>query len=176
MSWLSSIFAGSNPTLSGDINQSGQAAGFGTSVGEGDIGNASSFYNTLLSGNQAQQAKLLAPQIQNIQQQGQQQLDTQGQLGTRSGGQNASAQNNIDTQRANVSNMVSGLTNSAASGLAGLGTSTLGQGLQANAQQAGESQDQMQNFQNSILGGVASGLVGNLGTSLSEQGGGFLGF
>lgn len=176
MSWLGSIFGGSNPTLSGDIGQSGQAAGFGTSVGEGDIGAASSFYNTLLGGNQAQEAQLLAPQIQNIQQQGQQQIDKAAQFGNRSGGTNAAAQNNIDTQRADVSNMISGLTGSAASGLAGLGTSTLGLGLQANQQQADQSQNQLQNWQQSILGGVAAGGVGNLGTGLSELGSGLFGF
>lgn len=176
MGWLSAIFGGSNPTLSGDIGQSGQIAGFGTGVGEGDIGAASGFYNDLLGGNSATEAKLLAPQIQTMQQQGQQQLDTASQFGNRSGGTNAAAQQNQDTTRGNIDNMISQLTGQGAAGLANLGTSSLGLGLSANQQQADQSQLQMQNWQNSILGGVAAGGVGNLGTGLSEMGSGLFGY
>ena len=176
MGWLGSILAGSNGTLGGDVNQSGQIAGFGQSLGEGDLQNASGFYNDILSGNSAKQAAVLAPEISNIQKQGQQQIATAGQFGNRSGGTNASAQNNIDTQRGQVSNMVSGLMGNAASGLSSIGSSALNTGLSANAQQAQQSQEQMQNFQNSILGGDLSGLSGNLGTGLSEMGKGLVGF
>ena len=176
MGWLGSILAGSNGTLGGDIHQSGQIAGFGQSLGEGDLQNASGFYNDILSGNSAKQAAVLAPEISNIQKQGQQQIATAGQFGNRSGGTNASAQNNIDTQRGQVSNMVSGLMGNAASGLSSIGSSALNTGLSANAQQAQQSQEQMQNFQNSILGGDISGLSGNLGTGLSEMGKGLVGF
>ena len=176
MGWLGSILSGSNPTLGGDINQSGQIAGFGQSLGEGNLQNASGFYNDILSGNSAKQAAVLAPEIANIQKQGQQQIATAGQFGNRSGGTNAAAQNNIDTQRGQVSNMVSGLMGNAASGLANIGQGSLNTGLQANDQQAQQSQQQMQNWQNSILGGDLSGLSGNLGTGLSEMGKGLVGF
>lgn len=163
-SFLAGLFGGQNSTLNGDINATGQIAGFGTSVGEGDIQGASGFYNSLLSGNQSEEAKLLAPQIQNIQKQGQQQLDTAAQFGNRSGGTNAAGQNNIDTQRANVSNMISGLTSGAASGLSSLGTSSLGIGLSADEQQAQESQERLQNNNNSLLGKNIGGAI-NYGES-----------
>jgi hypothetical protein len=152
MSFLGGIFAGSNPTLNGDIGNAGNIMGFGTSVGEGDISAASGFEEGLLSGNGAEEAKLLAPEISNVQKQGQQQINTAAQFGDRSGGTNASAQNNIDTQRANVNNMVSQLTGGAATTLGNLGTSTLNTGLNANQIQANESQEQLENEQNSVLG------------------------
>jgi hypothetical protein len=167
MSFLGGIFTGSDPTLSGDIGTSGNIAGFGTTTGEGDIGAASGFDESLLSGNQGEESKLLAPEISNIQKQGQQQIQTAGEFGDRSGGTNASAQSNIDTQRSNVNNLISQLTGGAASQLGQLGTSSLGLGLNANQQQASESEQQLQNEQNSILGGLitsgvdtGAGLVG----------------
>lgn len=153
-SFLGALFGGANPTLGGDINNAGNIENFGQSVGEGDTRAASGFYNTLLGGDPAAEVKLLAPQIQTMQQQGQQQLQTAGQFGNRSGGQNAAAQQNADTTRSNVDNMISQLTGQAAGGLANIGSSALNTGLQANQQQAGLSQQQMQNFQNSILGGA----------------------
>ena len=160
-SFLSSIIAGANPTLGGDINQSGQIAGFGQSLGEGDLQNASGFYNDILSGNSAKQAAVLAPEISNIQKQGQQQIATAGQFGNRSGGTNASAQNNIDTQRGQVSDMIAKLTGERRFGLSSIGSNALNTGLSANAQQADQSQQQMQNFQNSILGKGISDFAGN---------------
>jgi hypothetical protein len=160
MSFLGGILTGSNPTLGGDVGNAGNIMGFGTATGEGDISAASGFDQSLLSGNQAQEAQLLAPQISNIQKQGQQQIQTAGEFGNRSGGTNASAQNNIDTQRSNVNNLVSQLTSGAASNLGSLGTSTLGQGIQANTLQAGESQMQLENEQNSLLGNSISGASG----------------
>ena len=164
MSWLSSLFTGSNPTLSGDKNNAGQIEGFATGVGEGDISADSAFQNAILGGNQADIAKLLAPQIQTMQKQGQQQLATTSQFGNRSGGTNASNQQNLDTTRANIDNGITSLTGQAATNLGNLGTSTLNTGLQANEQQAQLSQEQMQNFINSILGQATSGAV-NYGES-----------
>lgn len=151
-SFLSGIFAGSNPTLEGDTNNAGNVMNFGTSVGEGDITNASGFYNDLLAGDPAKTAKLLAPQIGNITGQGQQAKDTIAQFGNRSGGNNSKAQTIDDTTRANIDNMVSTLTGQAAAGDASLGTSTLGIGLSANQLQEQESQQKLQNEKDSLLG------------------------
>lgn len=156
-SFLNGIFGGANPTLGGDINQSGQIAGFGTGVGEGDISAASTFDQDLLNGNSATEAKLLAPQIKTMQQQGQQKLNTTAQFGDRSGGVNASNQTTMDSTRSNVDDMISKLTGDAATNLGSLGTSTLSTGLQANQAQASESETQLQNFINSILGQGISG-------------------
>lgn len=157
MSFLGGIFTGSNPTLTGDEGQAGQIAGFGTSQGEGDIGAASAFDQNLLNGNSAEDAKLLAPEISNITGQTQQQANTIGQFGGRSGGNNSEVQAAGDKARASVNDMVSQLTGGAASQLGSLGTSTLGLGLNANEQQAQESQQQLENEKNSLLGNAITG-------------------
>ena len=163
MSWLGGIFTGASPGTTAAEGTASGIAGFGTGVGEGDINAASGFYNTLLSGNQSEEAKLLAPEIQNIQQQGQQAADTTAQFADRSGGTNAANQQNMDKQRATVNNLIAQLTGNAASGLASLGTTTLGEGLTANAQQADTAEQLLKNQQDSLLGnifGTAGGAVG----------------
>ena len=150
--FLSSIFTGSSPTLNGDIGNAGNIMGFGTARGEGDIGAASDFYRTLLGGNSAAEAKLLAPQIKTMQDQAQQKIDTANQFGDRSGGTNAGNQMTLDNARGNIDNMISQLTGGAAGGLANLGTSTLGLGLRANEIQSQEAQQKLENERNSIFG------------------------
>jgi hypothetical protein len=160
MSFWSSMFGGSNPTLNSGINQAGQVAGFGTSQGEGLLSSAGNFFQTLLGGNPAQTAKLLAPQIQANSQQAQQAKQTMAQFGSRSGGTNASAQTIDDKTRANISNMVSNLTGQAASGAASTGSNLLNTGIEALNQQVSFSQDQMQNWANSIFGQAMSSGAG----------------
>jgi hypothetical protein len=134
-SFLSGIFTGASPTLTSDENQADQVAGFGTSVGEGDISAASGFDNELLSGNQADISKLLAPQISGITGQAQQDKNALAQFGNRSGGNNAKAQTIDDKTRGSINDMISKLTATGASGDASQGTSTLGLGLNANQTQ-----------------------------------------
>lgn len=155
--FLSGIFTGSSPTLTSDENQAGGVAGFGISQGEGDISNASGFYNDLLSGNQSTIAKLLAPQIGDITGQAQQQKNTLAQFGNRSGGTNSQAQTIDDKTRSNINDMISKLTAAGASGDASLGTSTLGLGLNANQVQEQDSQQKLKNQQDSLLGGLITG-------------------
>lgn len=156
--FLSSLFGGSNPTLNSAIPQFGSISQFGVNKGEGDINAASGFWNSILSGDPAKIGQVLGPQIQAIEGQGQQQKQTLGQFGNRSGGNNAKAQTIGDTTRSEVNNMVSNLTGSAASNLGSMGQNLLGQGTAALGQQVQASQLQMQNWQNSILGGLAGGL------------------
>jgi len=163
-SFLSGIFDGANPILGNDMKNAGNVMNFGTSVGEGDVGNASSFENDILGGDPAKIAKLLAPQIKTMQQQGQQQLATTSQFGDRSGGTNASNKKTMDTTRSNIDDMISKLTGGAASNLANIGTTEQGLGLSANELQEKEAQQQLENFQNSILGGaITSGTNDLLG-------------
>lgn len=162
MSFLGGIFTGSNPTLDNSINTSTGISGFGTAVGEGDISAASGFDEALLSGDQAKEAKLLAPQISNIQKQGQQQIQTAAEFGNRSGGTNAAAQTNIDSQRANVNDMISKLTGQAATNLGNLGESTLGLGLSADQLAAQQAEQKQKEQQDSLLGGIIDRGVGDL--------------
>lgn len=152
MSFFGSLFGGQNKTLSSDINQTGAAAGYATGLGEKNLSAASSFWNNILSGNQSDIAKSLAPQIGTIQQQKEQQLKSTGEFGNRSGGTNAANQMAGDTARAQINSMVSSLLGSSAGNLASTGSNLLSTGISAIGQQAQLSQVQLKNWENSILG------------------------
>ena len=182
--FASSLFGGSNSTLSGDMASTGNIGNFSSAMGQGNITNSSNFFNSLLSGNSKDQAKVLAPQIKTMQDQGQQQLNTTSQFGNRSGGTNASNQKNMDTTRGNISSSISSLTGGAANSLMSSGQSLLGTSLNASQQQANMSETQMDNWKSSILGSGISqassaaitGGVGGLGTFASTLGNGNFGW
>ena len=162
MSFLGGIFSGSSPTETGDENAAGGVMGFGTAVGEGDVGTASSFDQDLLDGNPAQTAKLLAPQIADITGQGTQQKATLSQFGNRSGGNNSEAQTIDDTTRGNIQKMISNLTSGAAATLVRSARRSRGLGLQANQIQDEEAQQRLQDQQNSLFGNRDSEPQGGL--------------
>ncbi len=180
MGFFGSLFGGSNPTLSKDINQFGQIGGFATGLGEKNLSQASNFYSSLLSGDPSKQAQALAPEISGIQQSAQQARNVGAQFGNRSGGTNAQMQMAGDQSRAQINEMISGLLGTSASGLGSMGSNLLSQGQQAYQSQVEASQQQMQNWSNSILGrGITSGVsaaesfgLGAAGGSLSGTGAG----
>src|SRR5208337_3454195 len=107
-------------------------------------------------------AKVLGPEIAGQQQQTQQAKNAASQFGARSGGTAASMQMAGDVSRANINNQISSLLGGAAGSLGSMGGSLLGQGMQQRA-----SQQQMQNWQNSIFGGAigqAAGAASTFGT------------
>jgi len=158
MSFWSSLFGGSNPTLSKDIGQFGQIGSFATGLGEKNLSQSSNFMSSILSGDQSKIGGVLGPDISSIKGQGMQSKLGTSQFSNRGGGSNATMQAADDTSRASVNKMISSLLGSSASGLASSGSSLLGQGMQAYGQQAQLSQEQMQNWSNSILGrGITSG-------------------
>jgi hypothetical protein len=180
MSFWSSLFGGSNPTLSKDIGQFGQIGGFATGLGEKNLSQSSNFMSSILSGDQSKIGGVLGPEISNIKGQGQSAKMGASQFNNRGGGTNATMQSADDTSRASINKMISSLLGNSASGLASSGSSLLGQGMQAYGQQAQLSQEQMSNWSNSILGkGITSGIssaesfgLGAAGGSLSGTGAG----
>lgn len=160
MGFFSSLFGGSNPTLSSAIGTTGQTAGFSTGLGEKNIGQSSKFFSDILSGNPTKQAKALAPEISAIQGQTQQQLKSMAQFHNRSGGTNAAAQTAGDTARATFNNMVAKLLGTSAANLSSTGTNLLNTGLSATGLQSDLSQQQMKNWQQSLFGGALTGAVG----------------
>lgn len=160
MGWLGALFGGQNSTLNQDIGATGSAAGFASTQGQSDTAAASSFYKTLLSGDQGAIGKLLAPQINSTQKQGQQKKQTLSQFGNRSGGTNASVQGIGDSTTGSINDMISSLTGSAASGLGSMGQNLLSTGIAGYGQQAALSQSRMSNWQNSLLGQGISGAAG----------------
>ena len=158
MSFWGSLFGGSNPTLNKDMAQFGQIGGFATGLGESDTSQASNFYSSLLSGDQSKQAKVLGPEINAIKSRGQQEKNQAAQFGNRSGGTNAQMQMIGDQGNAQINDMISKLLGSSAGALGSMGGSLLGQGQSALSAQLGASQQQMENWSNSILGmGVTQG-------------------
>src|SRR5208283_4834807 len=156
MSFFSSLFGGSNAAIDNATANAGQIMNFGTNLGEKNLTTGSNFYNDVLSGDPTKIGAILGPELSGIQQQGQQQIQTAGEFGNRSGGTNAGAQTNIDTQRANVEKLISQLTGQAASGVTGIGESALGTATTANALQANEGEMQLKNILNSLFGKLTS--------------------
>lgn len=158
MSFLGSLFGGSNPTLNKQIGDMTSLAGSATSTGLGDLNTASSYFRDILNGGGKQ---VLAPQIASIQKQGGQQRSTMAQFGNRGGGTNAEAQTIGDRTAGGVNDLIANLTSSAASGVTGVGSTLLGAGIDASRAAVSFSQQQMENWMRSILGksitnGVAS--------------------
>ncbi len=151
-SWLSSIFGGSNPTLAKDMDQEGKLAGYSTGIGEGDTTAASDYYRDILSGDPSKEAQAIAPEMAAATTGAQQQKQTIGQFETRSGGTAGTAEAIDDKTRGDLLKLLGGLKSGAASGAAQLGTANLGMADTNLQAQEKMSQDQMQNWANSILG------------------------
>lgn len=170
-SFLSSIFTGSDPTINKDKGELGDLGEFSSNVGQNDTTAASGYYNGILSGDPSEVAKTLAPEISANQQQAQQQKETIGQFGSRSGGNTATG-NAADTQsRANIVNLIGSERDKAASGLANLGTSNLGMATNDTVDQAKIAQQEHENMMKSIFGeGISSGVGSLEGAGLTSLG------
>lgn len=169
MGFMSSLFGGQNPTLNAGIKQAGQTSQWADTTGKGLTTAAGNLYSGLLGGDPKAMSKLLAPQIGTMQKEGQQQKQTMSQFGNRSGGTNAAAQNIDDKTRAAVGTMISNLTAQGAAGAAGMGQSLVDTGLTALGQQTQMSQQQMENWSNSLLG---AGITKGVGAAMSFLPGG----
>jgi len=147
-----SLFGGSNTTLNKNINQFGQDAGVAQTQGQGDTTAASKFYQDILSGDPTAQATAIAPETKAAQDQAQQEKATLGQFGNRGGGTAATTAGIGDQVRAHLISLLGGLKTGAASGAASLGTQEQGLSLEGKQAQDAASQQQMENWMNSILG------------------------
>ncbi len=117
---------------SGEGKQAGELgalAGFATSTGEGDIGLASNFWKSILSGDPAAISRVLGPQISGINKRGQESKKTTAEFGNRGGGTNAAMQMTDDNTRSSVDSLISGYTGEAAGVLGSLGSNLLSTGL-----------------------------------------------
>lgn len=159
MSFWGSLFGGSNPTLNSTMNQTGSIAGYSSNLGQLNTNAGSNFFSSLLSGDSSKIAQTLAPEISQMQKGGQQQKNAIAQFGNRSGGSNSAAQSIDSGNRASLTNLIGSLQSGAASNLLNSGQGLLGTSLGALQQEAGMSQQQMENWSNSILGlGLTTGI------------------
>lgn len=160
--FLSSILTGSNPTLSGAIGKAGDISTFGTNTGQGAITDANKYYQGILSGDPSKIAQTIAPEIQAGADQTQQEKQSLAQFGTRSGGTAAASAGADAANRSNIISLIGRLQQGAAAGETGIGENQTGQGLAANGQQAQLSQQQLQDYMNSILGTGLGDVTGGL--------------
>jgi hypothetical protein len=159
--YFSSLFAGQSPTLNAGIRQAGDISQFTTGQGKNLTSQAGSFFSDLMSGDPAKTARLLAPQIGEMREQGNQQKKTMAEFGTRSGGTASRGQSIDDKTRANIGSMISNLTGQAVSGGASMGQNLIDTGMKALGQQVDMSQQQLENWSNSIFGSaLSSGISG----------------
>jgi hypothetical protein len=164
MGFFGSLFGGSNSTLNKNIPAFQSEAGFGTGVGNTDVTNASKWYNDILSGDPTKMAEAVAPETSAIQGEAQQAKNQTAQFSPRSGG-TAAAMAGLDANtRAQIIKLLGGLQSGAAGGAASLGTTEQGIGLQSREAADKASQQQMQNWQDSILG---KGITGAAATAES---------
>jgi hypothetical protein len=160
LSFWSSLFGGSSPTLTSAIGQAGKTSAFTSNLGQNLTGQAGNYYSSLLSGDPKATAKLLAPQIGTLTKQGQQAKKTMAEFSDRSGGMASKGQTVDDTTRASISDMINTLTGNAAGAAATMGGNLIDTGLKSLGMQVDMSQQQMQNWEQSILGkGITSGIA-----------------
>lgn len=145
-------------------------SGYGTSSGENDINQGSSFWSGILSGDPTKIAQTIAPQAKIIRGQAQQQKNQLAQFGTRSGGTGGAAQQIDSNATGSIDNLINSLIPQAATSLTGLGTNLLGLSTQASstvgsqAEQAREFDQQEQDKESSGIGSILSGGLGNIGS------------
>lgn len=169
MSFLGSLFGGSNPTLNKNINQFGQEAGFAQGVGQKGVTDASKWYSDVLSGDPSKMAEAVAPETAALQGQAQQKKNQLAQFGPRSGGTEAAVAGMDADTRAQIIKLLGGLQSGTAGAEANLGTAEQGMALNAQQMQDEAAMQQQELESNSILGGmlgglgkVAGGALGNL--------------
>lgn len=169
-SFFGGILGGQNSTLNSTIGKAGDISTFGTNTGQGAITDANQYYQNILSGDPSKIAESIAPEIQAGQQQTQQAKQGLAQFGTRSGGTAAASAGADAANRGNIISLIGKLQQGAASGETGIGENQTALGLNANMQQAQMSQQQLQNYINSILGksistGVSAAETAGLGAA-----------
>ncbi len=150
--FFSSIYGGSNPTLKTSIGKAGDISNFGTATGQGALTDANQYYQNILSNDPSKIAESIAPEISAGAQGTQQEKQQLAQFGTRSGGTAAASAGADAANRTNIMNLIAKLKGQAAGAETGIGENQTQQGLAANGQAGQLSQEQLQNFMNSILG------------------------
>lgn len=153
------IGQGPNKGETGEAGDTGALASFATSTGEGDIGAASGFWKSILSGDPSKIAQVLGPEISGINKQNQQQKKTAGEFGNRSGGTNAVMQASDEKTRGAYNAGVSSLMSGAAGSLGSLGSGLLNTGLSGHEAAFGDQKtihDEMLAKYNDIFKSITS--------------------
>ena len=171
MGFFSSLFGGSSPELNSLINQYGQTGTSQVGQGQKNENTASSFWNSILSGDSSTTSKALAPQISGAKTRANQDIKTSSLFGSRSGGTAAHNEALKDALHSDITNLIGSLTGSSASSLASLGSTQMSTGLGALGMEQGAVQQRIQNWSDSILGkGITSGVASAESAGLGAAG------
>jgi len=152
VSFFGSIFGGSNSSLNSLIPKYGAIGSNQTNTGSSYENTAGSFWSDILSGNSSKINQALAPEISADKVATQQDQKTRAMTGGRSGGTAAANASSADKVHSDITNLIGSLTNSSANSLASLGTNMVSTGLSSYGMQQQASQEQMENWKNSLLG------------------------
>jgi hypothetical protein len=152
MGFWGSLFGGSNSTLSGQLPKLGNIADTQSGQGQKNENTASSFWDSILSDDSSKQMQALGGKVGAAKSRANQDIKTNSLFGTRSGGTAASNTSSTDKVHSDITSLIGSLTGNSASSLATLGSGQIGTGLGAYQQQLEASQQQMQNWADSIGG------------------------
>lgn len=154
VSGIFDLFSG-NPTQK-EQDQLGDLSGYETGTGKSATTAANDYYSGILSGDPAQIAKTLAPEIKAGQDMGQQKKDTLSEFGNRGGGTNSAASAIDAGTRGNIIDLIGGAQAGAAAGEAGLGTNLLSQSSGNINSEAGLAAANQKRVTGDV-GGIANG-------------------
>jgi hypothetical protein len=167
VSFFSSIFGGSSPELSALISEFGQIGKYQTGQGQKYTNKAGDFYSDIISGDPTKQMRVMAPAIDAAKKSSSQDIKTATMFGPRSGGTAAKNASSSDTIHGYIADLIGQLTGSAATNLGSLGTTMTSTGLQSLGAETEAVQQQMENWNNSILGlGITKAAGYGLGAAL----------
>ena len=169
MTWFSSLFTGQDPTLNSAIGSLSSTGGWATNQGQQNVSAGSNFLRAITGGDISKIMQVLSPEINAAKGAASQQNKTQEEFGGRSGGTAAGTAARSDTVHSDITNLIGSLTGGAASGLLSSGQGLLSTGIGATGAAAGLSEDQVNQWANSILGlGLTKAAGYGLGFGLSK--------
>lgn len=100
-------------------------------AGANNLNTAANFWNTILGGNRGAISQLIAPEVSTIQNQTNEQIQTAGQFGNRSGGTNAAQVADASAGSTAIQNLINTIFSQAPTQLASVGAEQEGLGLGA---------------------------------------------
>lgn len=134
------------------MSKTGAISDFASGMGQKNATAGSNFFQSLLSGDSSKTSQVLAPQISAAKTSLQQDQKTNTMKGGRSGGMAASNNAAQDKIHSDITNLTGSLTGGAANSLMSSGQNLLTTALGGYSQQEAISQDQMNNWSNSLAG------------------------
>lgn len=149
-------------------NQLGTLSGYEGPAGQNATTTATNYYGGILSGDPAQVAMTLAPEISTATQGAEQQKLQNAEFGNRSGGTNSSNQSIDSNTRGTITNLEGEARQNAAAAEAGIGQNLLGLADTSTMNEASLAGQARQNQLNEI-GGIATG-AGQIASGLFTGG------